>query len=549
MISQQSLFSHCCIRILRFIVSTTRETTLVLMTSVTMVDLARCQRQQLLIKFFWCEKPLFHSLYISFQVTFVLASTLVTLPFVPICFCCQVSQSGAAFICSRVMVSATRFCYPSGGAEITVAPDGTSRIIYIAVSIQRAYVELFHVPNVTHVYSSESIDECFQQMQVNETDVIFTRRPLLDDESAIYYVPIATEVYVNEIVTGYNYSQYKQSVDELEDSGTTLFRNFTIYDPTAVSLLFVYLTLLFIISRLAHRLELKCTKYSPRRRVSWRKVEGSIKYRASDTTKVVKFFLHMSFFFLGAPFLAKFSTNQVVTNPPDITTTYSQIMEKALKIVVSEELVDDHLFRPSAESIKKNDIHAQLYRYKEKNSIKFIVPRSAETITAFDEVTKPIHDGEAVMFAANQISDGFRDAFCSWTDQSSLVQVFIVTDPSSTEMLTGLPFRRGFIDSFLQERLRRIFEADILEAILKTNRQYAGFEFDRFSTTREHRSRQLTLCMTDHLLREQKETRPPGLKSFALFLAMYFSFVSFVAIVHMIHSNSHARKIRAIKAG
>lgn len=435
------------------------------------------------------------------------------------------------------MNSATRVCYSSGGTEITVAPDGTLRVQGVGIEVHRIYAELLHVPNVTHVYSSESVDECFQRMEENRTDFIFTRRPLPSGNSAIYYIPVPTLEYVNQIITGYNYSKYRERVENEEDSVTRLFLNFNIYDKSTVLLLLIYLAALYIILRLTHRLGLNRNRSS--RRVSWRKCEGPVCNRKSDTWKLVEFILNLCFFFLAAPFLAKFSTNQVVTSPPDLITTYEQILERRVQIVVSSELLDDFNLKPSAESLRNNDTQAQIYLHRKKNSITYSIPRSLETLASMQKVADLINDGKAVMFSPNRIIDAFRDAFCSWTDESSLAQVFIVTDPSSTEFLTGMPFRKGFTDTFLQRKLRRIFEVRLMRAILKNSRQYAGFKYKREITTSEHRFEQLSLCSLDHLVRMQKETRSPGLKSFSLFLIIYLTWLLLQLIIHTIDFTFH----------
>ena len=67
-------------------------------------------------------------------------------------------------------VPLTRVCYPAGGAE--VKPDGSVKIDGIVVDIHEKFVNLLHVPNETHVKSAATLDECFERMMSNETDVI-----------------------------------------------------------------------------------------------------------------------------------------------------------------------------------------------------------------------------------------------------------------------------------------------------------------------------------------------------------------------------------------
>ena len=110
-------------------------------------------------------------------------------------------------------------------------------------------------------------------------------------------------------------------------------------------------------------------------------------------------------------------------------------MEKKAKILMSKELVDEYLLKPSEESIKRNNIHAQMYRYLMKNSLKFTIPDSPTEFFRFDATVRPIQAGEAVMFSYNYVSDAFCSSFCSWSDEGTLVQIFIFTDESSVMTL------------------------------------------------------------------------------------------------------------------
>ena len=413
----------------------------------------------------------------------------------------------------------TRVCYPSGGTEVTVKPDGSFKVDGIVVDIHEKMVDLIHVPNETHVTSASTLDECYERMMSNETDVILTRRPPTDDDNSFYYVAIQIDTFVNQIVSGYDYSEYMKQVEQVTESATALIKNFFVFDNWCIGLIIILLLLLLALACLVKRFKLHHL-YSRRLATTWRKRSIRL-HEPAVSFKLIKLILFTGFLLLGSPFLAKFQTNQVVTSPPDVITSYEQVIDRGAKIIFNREISDEFLLRPSAESIEKDDITARLYRYMQRNLMPFRIPTDPEGASKFDSIVDALITGRAVMFAANYISDGFSGAICSWSSQNHLIQSLISTDSSSREMFTGYPMRRGFNNPSLVEKLRREFEAHLHTAMNEVSPQFAGFQFKRGLTTSAHRQRQLVLCMKDDLVREQKEPQPTGLRSFSLFFACY----------------------------
>ena len=426
----------------------------------------------------------------------------------------------------------TRVCYPAGGAEVTVKHDGSVKIDGIVVDIHEKFVNLLHVPNETHVTSASTLDECYERMMSNETDVILTRGPPTDDDNSIYYVAIQTDTFVNQIVSGYDYSEYMKQVEQVTESATALIKNFFVFDNWCIGLIIILLLLLLTLARLIKRFKLH-RLYSRPLATTWRKRSITL-YEPAVSFKLIKLILFSGFLLLGSPFLAKFQTNQVVTSPPDVITSYEQVIDRGAKIIFNREISDEFLLRPSAESIEKNDITARLYRYMQRNLMPFRIPSGPETASKFDSTVDALITGKAVMFAANYISDGFKGVFCSWSSQNHLIQSLISTDPSSREMFTGYPMRRGFNNPSLVKKLRREFEAHLQTAMNEVSPQFVGLDFKRDFTTPAHRQRQLVLCMTDDLVREQKEPQPTGLRSFSLFFACYIMVNLLILLGHLV---------------
>lgn len=431
------------------------------------------------------------------------------------------------------MSGINRVCYPTAGAEVIVKPDGTIRVIGAMTEAQEKYSSLFHIPNVTHVTSASTVEECFDLMNDNATDIIAVRRPAPVDGNHVYHVPIQVDLYVNQIVSGYNYSDYLRKVENTEDSATALLRNFTVYDSSAIALTLVFLLSILLISQVSRYLaphHVESTGFASKFR---RKCKKRGHHSTTITYRVIRFSFFSSFFLLSSPFLAKFSTNQVVTSPPDIISTYLEVIERKAKVLISKELVDEYLLRPSEQSIKYDNIQAKMYQYLKNNSIAFTIPDSLDKMSQFDATARPVHTGAAVMFAANYIAEAFSSCFCSWSNESTLVQTFTHTDESSTGMLTGFPFRRNFSSLVTVRRLRRLFEGDMFHAVGKTTIMYMGFEVKRLSTSASHRLEQRILCSDDDVARAQKSTHAPTLRSFAPLFLIYLSITCTVVIIRI----------------
>ena len=426
----------------------------------------------------------------------------------------------------------TRVCYSAGGAEVTVKPDGSAKIQGIVVDIHEKQVNLLHVPNVTHVTSASTLDECYERMMSNETDVILTRGPPTDDDNSIYYVAIQTDTFVNQIVSAYDYSEYIKQVEQVTESATALIENFFVFDYWCIGLIMIFLLLLLTLVRLVERFELH-RLYSRPLSTTWRK-RSLLCHEPAFSFKLIKLIFFCAFMLLGSPFLAKFQTNQVVTSPPDVITSYEQVINRGVKIIFSREVSEGFLLRPSVESIEKDDITARLYRYMQRNLMPFRIPTGPDTAFEFDSTVDALITGRAVMFAANYLSDGFNGVICSWSTEDHLIQSLISTDPSSREMFTGYPMRRGFNNPSLVQKLRREFEAHLQTAMVEVSPQFAGFQFKRGLTTSAHRYKQLVLCMKDDLVSEQKEPQPTGLGSFSLIFACYIMVNLLIFLGHLV---------------
>ena len=169
-----------------------------------------------------------------------------------------------------------------------------------------------------------------------------------------------------------------------------------------------------------------------------------------------------------------------------------------------------------------------------KNLYRLPLTNSGDTVRNLEPAVADLISGKIVMFAANYVSDGFKQVFCSWSNEGHLIQNLISTDPSSRELFTGYPMRKGFYDAALVKKLRREFEAHLQRAVVNNNPEYLGFELKRALTTAEHRRKQLVLCMSDSLLRDQKEPQPTGIRSFSLVLVLLFAGNLIILLVHLI---------------
>lgn len=405
------------------------------------------------------------------------------------------------------------------------------------------------ISNSTEITFVRFLAECVNRFATNQSDFSMGSYDFIQQKQP-YYVPCPSLPSSLYFISGYEVNEYQisRNVHSFRAKWGVL-NNVGNFAPSVYTLLSIWLVinLLLVIVKVALRVKNPQKHMLQLVQVSL-KLAKRIFRGKSLMNRIFCFFLNLGFFFISAPFLLLFKTNQVVTPKQPLLTNYEEVIAKNAQVIYSNIQFDETiLLRPLQLDDQSRDIQDRFWRHFNSNSQKVTFGTSLEDRSVIDLMVKSIVQQKSIYLASFEVAHPLMQTFCSWSEHPDLYRMFVLKDVNQRETLTGFALRRGFESKKLVKRIRNAMEFYIYQHIPFASSNYADVPW-KLDPVVSHKQLQVTYCQQSERSGQNKRQtlKASDIEFFDYFLrglTVFISFAFFLLSVEMQLMRKKRKKI------
>lgn len=360
----------------------------------------------------------------------------------------------------KSFTSKLRICLPSGFPILfTHKNNNTVTIESPNFSQIENVLHYMDLTNSINFITEKEIHLCLEHLNKNNTD--FTLGLLDMSSSGNFFVPVPWHTNQIYMITGYDQNSYYKSIKDQKYPKFGLLQNFIHFDPIIYYFVALFLSFIFILMCFKSYLFINIRMKYSNQIWSRKKIFNQFiytfkrKYRRKGTrSRLLYFIFSAAFFLLSTPFFLLFKTNLVVTEKPEIISSYDDLIERQAKIYYANQIVNiTDFFIPNNDKSIDNSRLIKILNYYLKNRVFY------DFMSPWTQTTAEIVSKKFVFMGPYYVVQALISIFCSHSQEKPF-RLLMTSDSTSRNFISGSAVRKNLNDIYLYSRLRTAMETD-----------------------------------------------------------------------------------------